>query len=106
MVAHQQQSWFKMAMATPVLMNITLALSATIWLSTYPDAHPLIKSEGILRKAVAIKDVNTLLQAPSIGYEAIALVAKLSFIAVCYQLNRQVFRVVTRWTLVRLLSMG
>ncbi|KAL7904458.1 hypothetical protein GGI35DRAFT_463259 [Trichoderma velutinum] len=94
MVAHQQQSWFKMAMARPVLMNITLALSATIWSSTYPDAHPLVKSEGILRKAVAIKDVNNFLQAPSISYEAIALVAKLSFMAVCHQLNRQIFRVI------------
>lgn len=84
MVAHQQQSWFKMAIAKPTLMNITLALSATIWSSTYPDVQPPIKNEGILRKAAAIKDVNTLLQAPSITCEAIALVAKLSFIAVCY----------------------
>ncbi len=81
-VTYNQKAWFSFALTEPVILNVTLALSATMWLAIHPNLDPVIKKEGLIQKAEAVKATNALVRRAQPSDVLIAAVAKLSHIAV------------------------
>lgn len=79
----KQRPWFSYAMSDPLVMNVTLALSAAFWSTGTCKASIIVKREGIYQKGEAIKTINTLLEDLTVTDTVIAAVANLGNIAVC-----------------------
>jgi hypothetical protein len=69
-------------MSAPLIMRVTLALSAAFWSAATCQGSPIIKREGMYQKGEAIKTINYLLQQETVADELIAGVANLGNIAV------------------------
>ena len=78
----KERSWFTLAKTSPLIMHITLAFAATLWMSDCKEEDVVVRREGYWQKGETIRIVNETLRNGHITDTVIAAVAKLANVAV------------------------
>ncbi|EOO04354.1 putative tachykinin family protein [Phaeoacremonium minimum UCRPA7] len=77
----KERPWFGLAMTSPVIMHITLALSATFWISDCKSEDVVVRREGLWQKGETIRVVNRHLRNGEVSDNVIAAVSILANVA-------------------------